>query len=544
MLQSFQLSAPVTKQLLSPLYTRILEAAVECYTSFYKDRELDKWSRRVLEKDAMASISLKSLDFLLSQVASMRELVHKHYAYTHYLLSPVVRREKEIQRVATTTNTSATTNNDELEEFLIVTAEEMNTWRELDAVYIMLEFAYMLQALNLALCEHSLLEMETLAYVPQAVEDIFFLFHRISQRAVSTGSEHCVFAIGNKIMELLKIPENENESFNMGGDGSDIFHKWLSSGVTFKCCVKHGQVSTATIDSILVRSGLTSSAPGRVYGVAKDNSSGVSGGNDHLSSPPSSSSGGPGSGTGTEDSVTELAAEFSAAVEMANGVTGIISKGVNTFFGGFSSPYFGSGEPSLSESGSRPNLVVADSKKTSTTSLNELLLSALELDEKSETAPAIKVPSNRDVEVRLSLELDDIFVQLNAISVVVQSVNSLLYMFEDASETLVFRTASTKRAKQSSSEILITEFIHCRDSYSTFLCSKMRSLCTCMYEETVKSVLERFYRNEPFNITGDEMDLRSEDRRLYKAVQHCVDLVLRRKEHLDRGEEIVQYHYS
>eukprot|EP01035_Chromulina_nebulosa_P035856 gene35856-48222_t len=118
-LESFQLSAPVTKMLLSPLYTRILEAAVECYTSFHKDRELDKWSRKVLEKDAMATISLKSLDFLLSQVASMRE-------------------EKESQRVATTNTT--TCNSDELEEFLIVTAEEMNTWRELDAVYIMLEF--------------------------------------------------------------------------------------------------------------------------------------------------------------------------------------------------------------------------------------------------------------------------------------------------------------------------------------------------------------------------------------------------------------------
>ena len=334
MLQSFQLSAPVTKMLLSPLYTRILEAAVECYTSFHKDRELDKWSRKVLEKDAMATISLKSLDFLLSQVASMRELVHKHYAYTHFVLSPVVLREKETQRVTTTTTTATTTattnatttHNDELEEFLIVTAEEMNTWRELDAVYIMLEFAYMLQALNLALCEHSLLEVETLAYVPQAVEDIFFLFHRISQRAVSTGSEHCVFAIGNKIVELLKIPESENESFNMGGDDSDIFHRWLSSGVTFKSCVKNGHVSTATIDSLLIRSGLQlSSGPVRLPGVVIKDSNGSS---DLVVSSPPTSSGGVRGGAGGEDPVTELAAEFSAAVEIANGVSGIISKGI------------------------------------------------------------------------------------------------------------------------------------------------------------------------------------------------------------------------
>lgn len=329
-LQSFQLSAPVTKMLLSPLYTRILEAAVECYTSFHKDRELDKWSRKVLEKNAMATISLKSLDFLLSQVASMRELVHKHYAYTHYVLSPVVLREKESQRVATTNTT--TCNNDELEEFLIVTAEEMNTWRELDAVYIMLEFAYMLQALNLALCEHSLLEMETLAFVPQAVEDIFFLFHRISQRAVSTGSEHCVFAIGNKIVELLKIPETENGNFDMGGDDSDIFHRWLSSGVTFKCCVKNGQVSTATIDSLLIRLGLMSSGPVRLPGVVKDSNGSSSGGIDRVLTPPTSSGGSRGGGgAGGEDPVTDLAAEFSAAVEIANGVSGIISKGIQYF---------------------------------------------------------------------------------------------------------------------------------------------------------------------------------------------------------------------
>jgi hypothetical protein len=163
-------------------------------------------------------------------------------------------------------------------------------------------------------------------------------------------------------------------------------------------------------------------------------------------------------------------------------------------------------------------------------------MSALELDEKSETASAIKIPSNRDDEVRLSLELDDIFVQLNAISVVVQSINSLIFMFEDASESLVFRTASTKRGKQSSSEILLTELQHCRDSYSSFLCSKMRSLCACMYEETIKVVMERYYRNESFNITGDEMDNRNEDRRLYKAVQNCIDYVLRREESPDRGK--------
>ena len=171
-------------------------------------------------------------------------------------------------------------------------------------------------------------------------------------------------------------------------------------------------------------------------------------------------------------------------------------------------------------------------------------MSALELDEKSETAASIKIPSNRDDEVRLSLELEDIFVQLNAISVVVQSINSLIFMFEDSSEILVFRTASTKRAKQSSSEILLTELQHCRDSYSSFLCCKMRSLCTCMYEETVKGVMERHYRNESFNITGDEMDSRGEDRRLFKAVQHCVDYVLQREECLDRGDENYYYYYN
>lgn len=57
----------------------------------------------------------------------------------------------------------------------MIQASEKNKWRELDAVYIALEFGYLSNAIKEALVEPGLLEVEKGVFVPQAVEDVFFL---------------------------------------------------------------------------------------------------------------------------------------------------------------------------------------------------------------------------------------------------------------------------------------------------------------------------------------------------------------------------------
>jgi hypothetical protein len=68
-----------------------------------------------------------------------------------------------------------------------VSRGELNRWRELDAVYISLEFGYVGYAVTNALLEKGLLEVEEGAYVPQAIEDVFFLLQKVAERSLCTG---------------------------------------------------------------------------------------------------------------------------------------------------------------------------------------------------------------------------------------------------------------------------------------------------------------------------------------------------------------------
>ena len=106
------------------------------------------------------SLSISTLDFLLSQMSAMREIVNQYY---HFVLDAVTSIDKH-----------GHIDNDEN----MVSEVEMNRWRELDAGYVALEFGYMTHAVAEALCEAALLEVEEGVFVPQAVEDIFFLLQR------------------------------------------------------------------------------------------------------------------------------------------------------------------------------------------------------------------------------------------------------------------------------------------------------------------------------------------------------------------------------
>jgi hypothetical protein len=293
------------KALLSPLYSRVLEAIVECFITFQKDRELDKWSQRLLDNDA-DSTGLKALDFLLSQLASMRELVTRHYQYMHEVLSPL-----------------SSDGEGYVEEMLLVSPDEFLRWREMEAVYITMEYGYIQRATNDALCETALLEVEAEALVPQALEDIFFLFGRICERALSTGSEHCAFAVGSNIAEMLRGPdglrgeEGEDEPVQDG----ELLRRWLRSKDTFKHSFRANRVSTVAIDKVLRRTLLSK---------MNDPSGGGGGGGVSAAASGKVSR----STIPRVESQSELGAELSAAVEIASGVGDLITQG-----GGHSLPH-------------------------------------------------------------------------------------------------------------------------------------------------------------------------------------------------------------
>ena len=211
------ISSTLFRLTISQLHDRVVEMALECFLKFREDKQLDSWHIRVSESCSTgSSFSITALDFLLSQMSAMRDIIQQYYRFLH----------KSFLSIATESNNGITCEGvvDEHIE-LIVSAQERNKWRELDAIYIALEFGYLTNSVREALSEPLLLEIEQDVFVPQAIEDVFFLLQRVVERALATGNEGSAFAVGNHIVELLD-PCQESEVF-----------KLLSLRNTFRGCL-------------------------------------------------------------------------------------------------------------------------------------------------------------------------------------------------------------------------------------------------------------------------------------------------------------------
>ena len=186
------LSTNTLSLILPPLHVRVIVLAQECFIQFKEDKKLDNWHTRINNNNSNSNsnndnndVSILALDFLLSQMAAMREVVNHYYNFLT------------------------------LHDITIGSNEELNKWRELDAVYISLEYGYLTHAVGDAIDESNLLDIESgTVYVPQAVEDFFFLLLRVTERAISTGSSHSILAVGNKIIEFLD-PSNDYNIYSL-----------------------------------------------------------------------------------------------------------------------------------------------------------------------------------------------------------------------------------------------------------------------------------------------------------------------------------------
>ena len=200
------ISSTLFRLTISQLHDRVVEMALECFLKFREDKQLDSWHLRVTESASSGnSFSITALDFLLSQMSAMRDIIQQYYRFLHKsFLSMASESSDEIicERIV----------NEHVE--LMVSAQERNKWRELDAIYIALEFGYLTNSVREALSEPLLLEIEQDVFVPQAIEDVFFLLQRVVERALATGNEGSAFAVGNHIVELLD-PCQESELFKL-----------------------------------------------------------------------------------------------------------------------------------------------------------------------------------------------------------------------------------------------------------------------------------------------------------------------------------------
>lgn len=196
------LSKKMMRIIIAPLHSRVIEMALDCFEKFKEDKKLDSWHIRIMESNDSQStaVSVASLDFLLSQMSAMREIVNQ---YSRFVVNRVALTDSENLKG----DTACCDDDDN-----IITTSEKNRWRELDAVYISLEFGYLNFAISDALSACTLLEVERNINVPQAIEDMFFLLQRVVERSLSTGSESVALAVGNKIVESVD-PQQEAQLY-------------------------------------------------------------------------------------------------------------------------------------------------------------------------------------------------------------------------------------------------------------------------------------------------------------------------------------------
>ena len=233
-ISSLQLSGSCLQMVAGPLHLRIIEMAMECFKQFKLDKRLDDWHRKVMQQafslHPTETCSIVALDALLSQISAMREVASQYYTFLDTILLLVPPSAEDATAISSATSPPAVPNLNppaaEAPTLLgIVTRQERDQWRELDAIYISLEYGYLAYTIREALAQRELLEIESGVRVPQATEDVFYLLHRIAERALVAGSESAALAIGNKIIELLD-PNLDDEAaiFRFVSDKRKFYH--------------------------------------------------------------------------------------------------------------------------------------------------------------------------------------------------------------------------------------------------------------------------------------------------------------------------------
>ena len=222
-ISEFGLSLQTLHACVSALHQRIIECSLDCMTQFQKDKSLDSWYQRVQSANSAETensideqgesgsgsgsgsgswsgaasrlnqlpFSVVTLDNLVAQVASMRELVGTYYAFLDSFASPE-------------------------QNLYIYDMSELNQWRELDVMYMSLEEGYLTHSVAAASQEVGLVEVQTGVLVPQAIEDTFFIVTRVAERCMSTLAHQPLMSVANKILELVDADAAEGIAIGCG----------------------------------------------------------------------------------------------------------------------------------------------------------------------------------------------------------------------------------------------------------------------------------------------------------------------------------------
>ena len=78
----YYISGTLLRIIITQLHSRIIEMALECFQKFREDKQIDSWHIRIIESEnGKNTFSISALDFLLSQMSAMREIVQQYYKF-------------------------------------------------------------------------------------------------------------------------------------------------------------------------------------------------------------------------------------------------------------------------------------------------------------------------------------------------------------------------------------------------------------------------------------------------------------------------------
>jgi hypothetical protein len=175
---AYPVSIGVKTQVLMPLHERIMESAFECFEQFKFDKSIAQWLAKAQDVSG-STINIVALDAIIVQIAYLRELVSQYHSFLSFSCGL----------------------ND-------IPSGSFDKWRELDVIFVALDSAYSAGAMREAVRDAEaalLLDVEEgkPKYVLQGVEDAFFVLRKVVSRAISTGSDTILLAVGNRIIDLV-----------------------------------------------------------------------------------------------------------------------------------------------------------------------------------------------------------------------------------------------------------------------------------------------------------------------------------------------------
>lgn len=529
--QAIQISLPTQIMIVVPIHnTRIKDCIKEIYKNFKNDKNLEAVQENILNMQqqkaptsnngksapitAVVNITITSLDSLLVEISSFSQTISRYYTFLHnMLLQPFFYFEHSRSSLpsagASSINSSVISiyYPPELKQQMSSICGEMSSsssiyLRELDAFFISFEYKYLTLAVAEAFKCTNLLHIERQVYIPQNVEDVFFLVHKVSERSIMLQNDSVLFAIGNKVIEMFdpSSASLELDSIHVNDDGLNVYHL-LAHKLGFHLCTKKQRIQlprghTAvvnndnTVTSRMVPSSTVQTPPASQLGAPRKQQSGGS-----LSQSQSASE------TKASKSSSSSALNLGLGAWLVEALTNELDEENDNYMSNLGS----SGHNKAPRSGS---------------SLFSGFAAAFDDDESAVTSQ------------QQLLQTTDMCVYVSTLATCVLSVKSLAALYQRAIAADAQSQPSTVSPSQrqsldsntrkgtssssggtSSTSLVIQEMKRCAETYQKLFQIELEMLCDNLFESQFVPQIKAFV-DSPFNIDGETMDKRMAEEKL------------------------------